>query len=429
MDLRNTTVYKFYARLSHVGIDKHTPDNVRKYVLLGNSINLTTLTLIVPFTFLFFILGMPRLAILLGGLFFLFSFYHYLTSRRYHYLSRVAMMFSLNFALGFYAVVVGKKAGLHFLYVVFFTLPFLVFSLKNYVVITLNCLCTLVLFFMVRFEVIAAQVQLSNFYYYIISSSITVVTFAWLLLNKLYLLQANYTIERNLKRSNQQLEYRNRDLEQFAYVASHDLQEPLRTVISYVELIEKRYNDKLDDKGRQYMGYVVQSSHRLKKLIKDLLDYSRIGRNYRAERIDTGLIMEQSLYQLKHTISDAGAVVQVTGLPVLTAHAADINLLFLNLLDNAVKFRKRDVAPVVNVSADLINGYWRFAFTDNGIGIEAPYLERIFVIFQRLHNLNEYEGNGIGLSHCKKIVEMHGGAIWAESEYGKGSTFYFTLPA
>jgi light-regulated signal transduction histidine kinase (bacteriophytochrome) len=253
-------------------------------------------------------------------------------------------------------------------------------------------------------------------------------TFIWLLLNKLYLLRANGIVEENLQQSNQLLQSRNRDLEQFAYVASHDLQEPLRTVASYVELLEKQYSSSFDADARKYMDYILQSTYRLKKLIKDLLDYSRIGRNYRLQKIKTNDLVKQVAADLKELINDTNASVLVSDLPNIEGSSTDLILLFQNLIINAIKFRKENELPVVKITAEQVNEFWKFAVSDNGIGIEEPYRERIFVIFQRLHNQSEYEGNGIGLAHSKKIVEMHGGTIWVESEFGKGSTFYFTIP-
>jgi len=398
-------------------------------VLLGNSINLTTITLIVPYTFLFYFLGTQKLALLLGFIFFLFCFYHYLTYKRHYFLSRTAMILSMNIILGIYGVVLGKDSGIHFLYFVFFTLPFLLYDLKNYFLIALCCLSAAVPFFIIRFEVIKPVVQMEPFAFQILSVAMMVLTFIWLLLNKLYLLRANSIVEESLKQSNQLLQSRNRDLEQFAYVASHDLQEPLRTVASYVELLNRQYNDRFDANGQQYMGFIVQSTHRLKQLIKDLLDYSRIGRNYRTQKIDFNQLTQEVTKGLNDLITASNATITIADLPEAEGYAADLKLLFQNLIGNAVKFRKKEEAPVIKISAEAIDGYWKFAVSDNGIGIEAQHRERIFVIFQRLHTQSEYEGSGIGLAHCKKIVEMHGGAIWAESEYGKGSTFFFTIPA
>jgi signal transduction histidine kinase len=428
MTWKDNTIVKFYSRLSHVGIDKNTPDKLRRYTLLGNSINLTTITLIIPYTFLFYFLGIPKLALLLGSFFFLFSFYHYLTYKRHYFLSRTLMVFSLNIILGVYAVVLGRASGIHFLYFVFSTLPFLLYDLKHRLLIAICFISSVVLFCVVRFQLIMPMVIMEPLSLRVISAAMVVLTFVWLLLNKLYLLQANKIVEENVKQSNQLLQSRNRDLEQFAYVASHDLQEPLRTVASYVELLDRQYSDRLDENGHQYMNFILHSTHRLKKLIKDLLDYSRIGRNYQLQKVNFNKLMEEVTTNLSELISSTNTTLTISALPEIEGYATDLKLLLQNLVCNAVKFRKKEDAPAIKIWAEQIDDHWRFAVSDNGIGIEPQHLERIFVIFQRLHTQSEYDGSGIGLSHCKKIVEMHGGIIWVESEYGKGSTFYFTIP-
>jgi len=428
-NLRNISVVKLYRELSSIGIDKFTPEKERKYILLGNSINLTTLTLIVPYTFLFYFLGVEKLALLLGSFFFLFSFYHFLTYKRYYFLSRALMLISMNTILGIYAIVLGRDSGLHFLYFVFFTLPFLLFSLRNYILVSFCCVSSFVFFCLVRFQVFEPVVIMNSFALQLISAVMVAVTFGWLLLNKLYLLRVNRIVEADLKETNRTLQSRNSDLEQFAYVASHDLQEPLRTIASYVELLEVKYSENFDADGKQYMRYVVQSTHRLKKLIKDLLEYSRIGSSYRSERIDMNQLADEVLADLGQLIAESNAKVNLEPLPKIQGSTTDLKLLLLNLVSNAIKFRKENASPVVHITAHRNNGFWKFSVTDNGIGIEPRFLQRIFIIFQRLHNQNEFEGTGIGLSHCKKIVEIHGGTIWAESEYGKGSTFNFTIPA
>jgi signal transduction histidine kinase/ligand-binding sensor domain-containing protein len=228
-------------------------------------------------------------------------------------------------------------------------------------------------------------------------------------------------------RFNIELERKNKELEQFAYVASHDLQEPLRTSSSYIQLIQKQYKGQLDDKADKYFNYIVDSSDRMKTLIKDLLDFSRIGIKGEFVKVDCNKIMQDVLADLTIAISDCSAKIKFENLPVINGYPTEIKQLFQNLIINAIKFRRKDVSPEVNISAIKINNYWQFAFTDNGIGIDKQHNEKIFIIFQRLHNRTEYKGSGIGLSHCKKIAELHHGKIWVKSVPGEGSTFYFTI--
>ena len=239
--------------------------------------------------------------------------------------------------------------------------------------------------------------------------------------------ETNVTLERKVKQRTEELERKNKELEQFAYVASHDLQEPLRTIASFVDLLGKQYKGKMDANADKYMDYIVQSSDRMKVLIKDLLDYSRLGREKEARQVNCNTVVEQVKADLNRVIKDNQAEIVAGSLPLIDAYPTELKLLFQNLVSNSIKFRKPGVAPQVEINALRQNGHWQFAFRDNGIGIESQYLDKIFVIFQRLHNRSSYEGSGIGLAHCKKIVELHGGKIWVESEPGVGSTFYFTI--
>lgn len=232
----------------------------------------------------------------------------------------------------------------------------------------------------------------------------------------------------NLDMQNKELERKNKELEQFAYVASHDLQEPLRTISSFVELLQKQYKGQLDDKADKYIEYILQASTRMRVLITDLLEYSRIGARQELKRVDCNIVLNEALNDLGAAIEETGADIKADPLPVIDGFQTEIKLLFQNLAVNALKFRRKDVQPRIKISAKKRSDSWQFSFADNGIGIAKEHNERIFVIFQRLHTRNEYEGSGIGLSHCKKIVELHKGKIWLESEPGKGTTFYFTIP-
>jgi signal transduction histidine kinase len=239
----------------------------------------------------------------------------------------------------------------------------------------------------------------------------------------------------------------NAELEQFAYVASHDLQEPLRMVTSYLQLIERRYGDRLDGDAREFMGYAVDGANRMKALINDLLAYSRVGTHGKPfGAVDCATSLAQATANLRVAIAENAAVVTHDPLPTVTGDAGQLTQLFQNLIGNAIKFHGAE-PPVVHVSACLGEGIrdrglrpqspipnpqspcWVFAVRDNGIGMAPQSFDRIFVIFQRLHLRDEYPGTGIGLAVCKKIVERHGGAIWVESAPGQGATFWFTIPA
>lgn len=233
--------------------------------------------------------------------------------------------------------------------------------------------------------------------------------------------------EEALIKHTKEIEAKNVELEQYTYIASHDLQEPLRTVLNFVELFEIEYKDKLDENGKIYLDFIAQATGRMSNLVKGLLDYSRIGMKKELSVVDCNLLLEGILKDLEFGISASGAKVIVDPLPELKAYETELRSLFQNLISNGIKFKKKTGNPEIRISAELKNEEWIFSVTDNGIGIEEKHLEKIFVIFQRLHNRTEYEGTGIGLAHCKKIVELHKGKIWVESTPNVGSTFYFTI--
>jgi signal transduction histidine kinase len=235
--------------------------------------------------------------------------------------------------------------------------------------------------------------------------------------------------QESLAQKVEELARSNRDLEQFAYVASHDLQEPLRMVSAYTQLLGERYRGKLDDQADKYINYAVDGAVRMQSLIQDLLAFSRVGRQETADKeTDCNQVVEHAMENLRAAILESGASVTYGSLPRLMANRSQMQLVFQNLIGNSLKF-KGSQTPAIEISARQEGAEWIFAVADNGIGISTEHAESIFIIFNRLHTRAEYPGNGIGLAICKKIVERHGGKIQAAPRDGGGTIFTFSLPA
>lgn len=232
--------------------------------------------------------------------------------------------------------------------------------------------------------------------------------------------------EETLRRQTGELERSNQDLERFAFVASHDLQEPLRMVGMAVQLMQKKYQHQLGPEADEYIGYALDGVARMRSLILGLLEYSRVGRDGPLKAVDVGVCLEEALKNMQITIRDRGAEIRHDTMPEVVGNAPMITQLFQNLISNALKFCQQKT-PRVHIGARRQGSDWRFSISDNGIGIAPEHFEKIFVIFQRLHTHDKYAGTGIGLSVCKRIVEHHGGRIGIESTPGAGSTFHFTL--
>ncbi|GAA2296819.1 CHASE3 domain-containing protein [Streptomyces kunmingensis] len=235
---------------------------------------------------------------------------------------------------------------------------------------------------------------------------------------------------RRLDEQAAELRRSNSELEQFAYVASHDLQEPLRKVSSFTQLLQRRYDGQLDDRADQYIGFAVDGANRMQKLINDLLEFSRVGRVHNDHReVDLDTVVDQTLDSLSVAIEESGARIVRDPLPTVTGDSTQLGILWQNLIVNAVKFRHADRAPEIRIEAARDGDLWRCAVSDNGIGIAPEFAEKVFVIFQRLHTKDAYPGSGIGLAMCKKITEFHGGTIGIDPDHGPGTRIVFTLAA
>lgn len=243
-------------------------------------------------------------------------------------------------------------------------------------------------------------------------------------------IQIRKQVQQELQQLNEELTRANIELEQFAYTASHDLSSPLQIIICYAEIIRRQYRSVLDEEADSYISQISEAGARMKQLIDDLLNYSRTGAQMVSFQVtDCNAVVEQAIANLYSDIVANTAAITYGKLPLLPANSTQLVQLFQNLLSNAIKFRRPDATPQVKIAAVLKDERWLFSIADNGIGIEAQNFERIFNVFERLNASQEYPGTGIGAAICKKIVEIHGGQIWVDSQIGIGTTFYFTLPA
>lgn len=239
----------------------------------------------------------------------------------------------------------------------------------------------------------------------------------------------DYSVENaRVEKMNIKLTSSNKEIEQFAYIASHDLQEPLRTISNYTGLFQKRFKGKLGEEADKHLEFIAGATRRMQSLIRDLLDYSRIEVEKNKTAVNCDLLVADILSDMTILITESKAEISATQLPVISGYLSGLKSLFQNLITNAIKFRKKDTYPIITIIAQAKTKEWVFAIKDNGIGIDNLFYNKLFIIFQRLHNKDEYSGTGIGLAQCKKIVDLHGGRIWVESELEKGSTFFFTIP-
>jgi len=234
-------------------------------------------------------------------------------------------------------------------------------------------------------------------------------------------------LDLELQNTARALKMKNEDLQQVAYASSHDLQEPLRTITNFVSVLDKKLKGQLSEEHKLYMDVIIRSAGRMKELINAILDYSRIGKNAKLESFDCNEVVSEVLDGLSFAIQESGGSVHLEPLPVINGYKTDFSFLLQNLIGNALKFRRDGVPPEIFVKATSNTGHFHFSVQDNGIGMEKKHIDKIFQLFSRLHAKEEYEGTGIGLTHCKKIVELHGGKIWVESVVNEGSTFHFSI--
>jgi signal transduction histidine kinase len=330
----------------------------------------------------------------------------------------------------------GRAGGANLLYIPMFCAVLVLFNTKDlFLLMLMSCLSAtcLIMLEIYNYAIFSIHTPPEEFLY--VTRVFSSVISLGVAISCIYSLQqagnnAEKTLEHareEIKKQSLELESKNKELEQFVYIASHDLQEPVRTVSSLADFLSNDYEDKLDDSAKQSFDFIKEATARMSELIKGLLDYSRLGMYPEVKLTDINDLINSVLDDLGSSVRESGAKIHVGSLPVLNVYATELRLLFQNLISNAIKFRKKGIPPEISISANKGDGEWQFSVKDNGLGIETKYKEKIFEIFQRIHKRNEYEGAGIGLAHVKKIVNLHNGKIWLDSVPGIGSTFYFTL--
>lgn len=236
-------------------------------------------------------------------------------------------------------------------------------------------------------------------------------------------------LQKQLIEQNHELVRSNRELEQFAYVVSHDLQQPLQSITGFAKLLLLKYGADLDTTAHEYLNHITDSGNRMQRLIQDLLAYAQVNKQTELELVDCNLILEHVIENLQASMTEQNVKLTHTSLPKVMGSETQLTQLFQNLISNGIKFSRSDAPPIINIAAEKYPDYWLFTVQDNGIGIAVENLERVFEAFYRLHSTQQYPGTGIGLATCKKIVELHGGDIWVTSELNRGTVFYFTLEA
>lgn len=286
---------------------------------------------------------------------------------------------------------------------------------KIAVVTAIACFCTL-------FKV-AIYFNSETEYYFLVNRFTTI--FALLVTATI---ASRLSIFQEKRRLHRELERKHRESEQFLYIASHDLNEPVRTIKVMAEMLDRKFAPQLGEEGRQFTSFIHNAAERMSALIRSLLDYGRIGKDSVREVADVSEIVQEAIDDLSALIHESGAKVSVGPMPTMPVYRHDLRQMFQNLIANAIKFRREGVVPQITISSEPKFGHRQFTVRDNGMGISPEHLDKIFEMFRKLHSPNDFEGTGIGLAHCRKIAELHRGRIWANSVPGQGSTFYFTIP-
>ena len=416
----------FFMRMSRIGLYEKVPDEEVRIILIHNSLNTLSSLFLAPFPLLFYILDLPHgyilclLSMVAIGVQYFLNYLQFFTLSRF-----LGIMLGIQaFALG--VIFYGYNAGFIYGIMALFPLPILYFRKNRYRIgaIALNSLIVIGIIYFFRNLIPLFEVPQNI---YLVNACLL---FFCTLLVISYFLSSDWINQIYRHRNAQlveQLMIRNEELKNFSYSTSHDLKQPLQTILSFVSLFEEKKASKLDEEGLLYLNFIQEAGTRLNQLIDALLAHSILGQIQNFEEVNSSTLVRAVISDLKAFIQSQEGEVTLGGLPTLIANKEELGAVFQNLITNALKFRKAEVSPLINIWAEDAGSHWKFVVRDNGKGIEEHLQEKIFQMFQVGHTQREIKGTGIGLANCKKIINLHGGEIWVNSEYGKGSSFFFTV--
>lgn len=414
------------SKLLNFGIDSlPDPERDLRFLQRSNFFVLFVFCLVPIFIPIFLWVGAGWHSWLLTGVSLNVILVYLLNGKGYSMAGRVTQLISFCGWLVYFCWLLGRDSGIQHLFLVFVTMPFVFFPSRllwlQLVVVVLYALG----FILVDINIFNGPMILEGSANVTFKIIVETLVFFWLSLNFYYLNYTSDAFESKLYNSLDKLEKANKEAEQFVYIASHDLQEPLRSAKSFVAHTRE---EGLSKEGQTYVDYAEMLLSRMQSLIEALMNYGRLGLKSKLEFTDVRVVLSNIKTDLSQVILEGNATIEVGEMPVLNAYKTEFRLLLQNLISNAIKFKREDVNPEINIQAEKLESEWCFSVKDNGIGVDQRFHDKIFRIFQRLHTRESYDGLGIGLAHCRKIVDLHEGKIWLESEPGKGSTFYFTIP-
>lgn len=408
----------------------HIPEKTEqgKFILRSNFITLFVFFLVPIFIPIFIWLNAPIQSLSALGVFLSGWIILKLNARYERPYGRIVQLLSFGIWLFYFTWVFGENSSTHFLYLAFAVIPLLLFPIRQFAFYLGFFVIYLLLFWYLESDLINFSGMLKAAEQERLQVIVFNLLFLWVFANFWFYNRSTELYERDLEQALQKIEAKNEELEQFVHIASHDLQEPLQSITSFIEIAQQEEH-KTREEELQYLDYMQVAAKRMRSLILALMNYSRIGRGQKPKQLTDLNQMALSLKtEFENQWEEGELSIEVDALPKLKVYAEELRILFEQLLSNAIKFREGGQARI-SISAQRKGDFFKFAFRDNGIGIAGPNAERVFAIFQRLNKQEDFEGLGVGLAYAKKIVDLHEGSIWFESQIGKGTTFYFTLKA